>query len=320
MLELRSRLSALIFGGERPVLPLLRPLLTLGLAAAALAQYKPISEEARALRDFRSSPSMDLALRFTQHFPDSKQRPEIEDYLWSSILASPSKAAYQAYLRVHNARHREEAKRALADLEVDNLIARLDRAATMKFIAENPNSTRLPELRKLLFDDLTASAIPSELAPPLPVLQRIWAACPAGRVPVTIRGFSDDDYRQELESRLKVALRVAGLDLAPAEEDAILEVDGESGKDRGFGYSKFGFAGSGPFAEFARATIRIRFGDGETAWACKVSVKSPKTITYTTYGFGGGSPIDTGPSQHDVHAQTLPVWTQALAPLFEYRP
>lgn len=321
LFEFWRKLSRLLYGGERPLIPLLRPLLTLALAVAAVTQFKPLPEEERAYLAFIASPSRSRAVGFAQSFPRSTRLPEIEDYLWESTVASPSKDAHQAYLRAFpKGRYRSEAKSALADAEVDALLARLNRAAAIKFVVDNPNSPRLSEVRTALFNDLMVSAAPSELAPPVSLLRRLWTSCPTGKVPTRIEGFNDKDYRQAIESKLKQALRTAGLDLTLVNGDAMIEVDGEDGLNRNFSYSKFSFASSGPYGEFVRATVSLRFGNGEPAWTGSMSAKSPSSVSYTTYRIGSGSPIDTGPSQHDVHSQTIPLWEQALDPLFRYGP
>ncbi|HEX7899992.1 MAG TPA: hypothetical protein VF950_19655 [Planctomycetota bacterium] len=322
LFEPGRRLSALLFGGERPLLPLVRPLLTLGAAAALIFHFKPVPEEERAITAFRASPSVAGAVSFAQRFKSSKSLPDIEAYLWERATADSIPAAYQGYLRVFpKGSHRAEAQAALADLEFEALKKTKDRKALMEFVRKNPKSPRAAEARALLFEALMSSAQPSELAPPVPLLRRIWKACPDGQVPVRFEGFTDKDYRGAVEERLTEAFREMGLALKTGDDAALVVVEGSNGLNRSFSYSKFAFAGSGsgPFGEFAQATVTVRAGQAGAAWNRTISVKSPASVSYTTYRFGSGSPIDTGPSQHDVHAQTLTPWKAALAPLFQYR-
>jgi hypothetical protein len=322
LFEPGRRLSALLFGGERPVLPLVRPLLTLGAAAALILHFKPVAEETRAITAFRTSPSVASALSFAQRFKSSTHIPAIEAYLWERATSDSSQPAYQAYLRAFpKGKHRAEAQSALVDFDFEALKKKKDGAALKEFIQKHPAYPRVAEARKLLFDQATSSARPSELAPPVSTMRQIWSACPDGQVPVKIEGFTDNDYRLAVEERLRKVFREMGLAVKQVDDDAIVDVEGANGLNRDFSYSKFAFAGggSGPFGEFARATISVRTARGHAGWTRAISVKSPATVSYTTYRFGSGSPLDTGPSQYDVHAQTLTPWRDALAPLFEYR-
>lgn len=326
--ELRRRLSGLLFGTAAelkaaPVLALLRPLGTLVVSLGLLWWVKPLPVDERAYLAFQAAPTPGGAERFAQQFGTSKRLPAVEDYLMGLARTSRDPYLMEMYLRSFpKGRFRDEIVVLRHDRDFERLEAAPSRDAAIAFLRAYPTSLRVPQARALLLAALGNSGFDERLSPPIRVLERIFAAASAGKVTVRVSGLENADYRKPLEIRLRDALRGLGLEPEWTAGPAILQVDGGDGVDKDFSYSKFSFAGggAGPYREFAWAKVSvIRPGASRAGWTAEIRAETPSTVTYTVVQDRRFGSFDHGPSQHDVHSQTVPIFVEALKGLFDYR-
>lgn len=329
-------------GARFPALLIVRPALAFGLMAVLIGALAPASAEEQAYRKFKAASNLPSAYEFARRYRHSHHVREMEDWAWDQVQNAPDllrsflvhfpgshrrteAERRKKALELAEARAEEERKAQTLRASQENAMATVRRERTVAsaaaFLRAHPEAPQALEAREIIRSAiLMAGDLPVQ-APPPAVLERLFKSAPSGKVNVSVTGFKDAGYGDKARQRLQEALSDLGLTAEFTDGEALIRVEGENGLDKNYSYSKFAFAGStGPYAEYARATILVQFRPAERpAWSTRVSASSPQRIKYTTYSFGGGTALDTGPSQYHVREQTLPEFASALAPVFKYR-
>jgi hypothetical protein len=274
-----------------------------------------------------------LMRSFLSSFPGTRHRAEAREML----VGLDAKAAQDEVARKEAARIAEEALQAAAERRAEEArLARLraEQDEAYDSLRRNPGfesevafarkflqSPKLGEVREMILSEIDNKDVDAQNSPPAAVLRRIVRSARLGKLKATVTGFKDADYSAEVVDRLRDSMLNLGLSIEMVDDEAVIRVSGDDGFDKRYTYSKNTLFGGGVHPEYASATITVQFAGAKIpSWSARVSAKSPESIKYSTFTFGGSeSAFDNGPSQHDVHSQTLPVFKEAVKRLFEYR-